>query len=84
MPRPLIAVLAVVALEVGVSFLIGFYSARGVHNLLYWGVPPFAVAFAAFSGWRDKLLGTAGLWPLFWPASFGAELIAHAAGTCLQ
>jgi hypothetical protein len=82
--RLLIAVLAVVVLDIGVAFLIGLYGGRGVHNLLYLSIPAFAVAVAAFSGWRSKLLGAAGLLPLFWPASVGAEMIAHAAGTCLQ
>lgn len=84
MPRALIAVLAVIALEIGVSFLIGFYSPRGLHNLLYWSIPPLGVAYAVFPGWRGKLLGAAGLWPLFLPSALGAEMIAHAAGTCLQ
>lgn len=84
MPRLLIAVLAVVVLDIGVAFLIGLYGGRGGHNLLYLSIPAFAVAFAMFSDWRGKLLGAAGLWPLFWPASVGAEMIAHAAGTCLQ
>lgn len=84
MPRLLIAVLAVVVLDIAISFLIGFYSGPGLHNLLYWSIPSVAVAFAAFPNWRVGMLASAGLWPLFWPASVAAELIAHAFGTCLQ
>lgn len=84
MPRVLIAVLAAVALEIGVTFLIGFYGVPGVHNLLYLSIAPIAVAFTAFSGWRGKLLGAAGLWPLFLPSALGAEFLAHAVGSCLQ
>lgn len=84
MPRLLIAILAVVVLDIAVSFLIGFYSSPGLHNLLYWSIPPVAVALAAFPSWRAGMLASAGLWPLFWPASVVAEMIAHAAGTCLQ
>ncbi|WP_423603970.1 hypothetical protein [Sphingomonas sp. MS122] len=84
MPRVLIAILAVIVLKIGITFLIGFYGKPGIQNLLYLSVAPFAVAFTAFSGWRGKLLGGAGLWPLFLPSAIAAELIAHVAGTCLQ
>lgn len=81
--RVLIAVIAVVAIEIGLTFLIAFFRTPGIHNTLYWSVPPIAVAFVAFRSLRGKLLGTAGLWLLIFPSFFGAEMIAHAVGTCL-
>ncbi len=61
MLRVLVAILSVVVLEIGVTFLLGFYGAPGIHNLLYLSIAPIAVAFTAFSDWRGKLLGAAGL-----------------------
>lgn len=84
MRRVLIAALAVMALEIGVAFVLGFHGPPGIHNLFYLSASPIAVAFVVFPGWRGKLLGAAGLWPLLLPAAIGAELLAHAAGSCLQ
>ena len=84
MPRVLIVTLAVAALEVDVVFLLSFYGNPGIHNLLYLSAVSLVAAFTAFSGWRSKLLGAAGLWSLLLPSVVGAELIAHAAGSCLQ
>lgn len=84
MPRVLIAVLVVVVLEIGVTFLLSLYGGPGVHNLFYLSVAPVAVAFTVFSGRSGKLLGAAGLWPLLLPSAVCAELLAHAAGSCLQ
>jgi len=84
MRRLLLAIAAAVALGIGVTLLLGLYGGPGIQNLIYLSIVPVAVAFTAFSGWRGKLLGAAGLWPLIVPSAIGAELLAHAAGSCLQ
>ena len=75
---------AVLALDIAISFGMAFAGSRGGHNLLYWTLPPVAVALAAFPAWRDKALAAAGLWPLFIPGAIASELLAHLFGYCLQ
>lgn len=84
MRRILFAAGAVLALDIAISFGMAFAGSSGVHNLLYWTLPPVAVALAAFPAWRGKVLAAAGLWPLFIPAAIASELLAHLFGYCLQ
>lgn len=84
MRRLVFAVVAVLVLDMAIAFGLAFAGSHGPHNLLYWTLPPVAVAFATFAAWRGRLLGAAGLWPLFIPAAAASELLAHLFGNCLQ
>ncbi len=83
MRRALIAVAAMLVLEVAASFAIAFLSRPDPLNLLWLSLPPVAVALAAFPGWRGKLAGAFGLWLLVWPGTVLAEMTAHVFGMCL-
>jgi len=84
MRRILFAAGAVLALDIAISFGTAFAGSQSIHNLLYWTLPPVAVALVAFTAWRDKALAAAGLWPLFIPGAVASELSAHLFGYCLQ
>ena len=84
MRRVLIAAIAVLVLDIAITFGAALAGSRGVHNLLYWTFPPVAVALVAFPTWRGRLLAVAGLWPLFVPGAILSELLAHLFGHCLQ
>ncbi|MES2441593.1 MAG: hypothetical protein V4574_02085 [Pseudomonadota bacterium] len=82
-PRILAAVAIVVVAEVALAFL----AAHGrpmAFNLLYALIPPLAVAILFYRGPGGWALAAGMLALLIFPAWVGAELLAHAMGTCLQ